>query len=305
MHEHVIEKAAHAVVEQRLDVLAGAQMERLALYVGQTADEHRRALRFADCLDNARHKQVRDDGREQRAGAEHDKVSRADGIERWSVGFDRALASKNDARERDIGMACDRLALEQFAAARLRSERDVGQRRRVHMPPRVEHMLAHGNGLGERPARVLERDQHQVPEGMVVRDRETVLERAGERVFRVGRHRKDAFAHVARGRHVRLLSQKAGRAAVVSHGHHGARFHAEREQGSDGHRRTRTAADDDGAKFVAAGSTSRAGQRQIAQRRESRGRRGVLDEGTLLLHTTYSWAARGASFRSRWATDTR
>ena len=34
MHKHVIEKAAHAVVEQRLNVLAGAQTERLALHVG-------------------------------------------------------------------------------------------------------------------------------------------------------------------------------------------------------------------------------------------------------------------------------
>ena len=202
-------------------------------------------------------------------------------------------------------MARDRLALEQLTTARLRSERDVGQRRGVHMSPRVEHALAHGNGLGERPARILERNQHQIPEGMVVRNGETVLECAGERVFRVARHREDAFAHVARGRHVRFLAQKAGRAAVVGHGHHGARFHAKREQGSDGNRRARTAADDDGAKFVAAGSVGSAGQRQIAQRSESRGRRGILDEGTLLLHTTYSWAARGASFKSRWATDTR
>ena len=173
------------------------------------------------------------------------------------------------------------------------------------MSSRVEHALAHGNGLGERPARILERDQHQVSERMVVRDGETVLERTGERVFRVGRHREDAFAHVARGRHVRFLAQKAGRAAVVGHGHHGARFHAEREQRSDGNRRARASADDDGVELVAAGSTGRAGQRQIAQRREGRGRRGILDEGTLLLHTTYSRAARGASFRSRWATDTR
>ena len=34
MHKHVIEKAVHAVVEQRFNVLAGAQTERLALHVG-------------------------------------------------------------------------------------------------------------------------------------------------------------------------------------------------------------------------------------------------------------------------------
>ena len=183
-------------------------------------------------------------------------------------------------------MTRNRLALEQLPAARLRSKRDVGQRRGVHMSPRVEHVLAHRDCLGERSARILERDQHQVSKRMIVRNGEAIFERASERVFRVGRHREDTLAHVAWGRHVRLLAQKTSRAAVVCHGHHGARLHSEGEKSSDGNRRTRAAADDDSVKLVAAGSVGRAGQRQIAQRREGRSRRGVLDEGTLLLHTT-------------------
>ena len=69
MHEHVVEKVAHTVVEQRLDVLAGIQVQRLALHVGQPADEQRGALRFADGIDDTRHEQVRDDGCEKRARA--------------------------------------------------------------------------------------------------------------------------------------------------------------------------------------------------------------------------------------------
>ena len=80
--------------------------------------------------------------------------------------------------------------------------------------------------------------------------------------------------------------EHARTSAVVRHGHDGRYVLRLPLQAPEHGGETRAAADDDSVELVAAGSTGRAGQRQIAQRREGRSRRGVLDKGTLLLHTT-------------------
>ncbi len=181
-------------------------------------------------------------------------------------------------------MAGDSLPLDDGPVARFRRKRHMGKRGRVHVPARVEQLLADGDRLGERPAGVFERDEHEVAERMVARYGEAVFECSRERVGRVGRHGSDALADVAGGRDVGFLAQDAGRAAVVGHGDHGARLHPEREERADGHGGPGAAADDDGAQFARAVALDRADEGKVAKRSERRGGRRVLREGAFLHH---------------------
>ena len=65
VNKHVVQKAAHAVLHKRLNMLARSQPPRLAVHIGKRAHEQRGPARLTNSIDNAGDKQIRDNGREQ------------------------------------------------------------------------------------------------------------------------------------------------------------------------------------------------------------------------------------------------
>ena len=65
------------------------------------------------------------------------------------------------------------------------------------MPLRVEQTLANGNRLGKRSAGVFKGREHEVAERMITRDGEAILERPHQRITRILRESRDAFANIA------------------------------------------------------------------------------------------------------------
>ena len=79
---------------------------------------------------------------------------------------------------------------------------------------------------GNDPVGIFQRGQKEVAQSMVAGHGEAVLERPHKRVGGILRKGHEALADVAGRRDVGLLAQDAGAAAVVGHGHDGARLHA-------------------------------------------------------------------------------
>ena len=228
VHEHVVDEPLHAVGRQRLEVLAGRQPPRLPLHVGQGAHEQHAAPRGADGLDDAGDEQVRDDGGEQRPRAQHDEVGLADGLKRRLVRARRpaVLGGEPHLRKRRLGMAGHGLTVQNAPVLGLGRQHHVVQRRGIHVPLGVHQLLADGDGLGKRPRRIFQRGQKEVAQSMVAGHGEAVLERPHKRVGGILRKGHEALADVAGRCDVGLLAQNTGAAAVVGHGHDGARLHA-------------------------------------------------------------------------------
>ena len=119
------------------------------------------------------------------------------------------------------------------------------------MTARIKQTLAYLNGFGERPRCILERGKHEIAERMIIGKREPIFEGTGERIVGIGRHSADALADITWRSDARPFAQNARRPAVIGHSDHRRGFQAHGKQRADGHRRTRSAADDHG--FQAAG----------------------------------------------------
>ena len=123
-------------------------------------------------------------------------------------------------------MAGHGLTVQNAPVLGLGRQHHVVQRRGIHVPLGVHQLLADGDGLGKRPRRIFQRGQKEVAQSMVAGHGEAVLERPHKRVGGILRKGHEALADVAGRRDVGLLAQNTGAAAVVGHGHDGARLHA-------------------------------------------------------------------------------
>ena len=86
--------------------------------------------------------------------------------------------------------------------------------------------------------------RQEVAQSVVTGHGEPVLERPHKRVGGILREGHEALADVAGRRDVGLLAQNAGAAAIIGHGHDGARLHAQGEQRPDGDGSAGAPADD-------------------------------------------------------------
>ena len=111
MNEHVIDEPFHAMPTKRLIMLKRRHATRLALLIGKRAHEQRRSMRIANRIDDARHKQIRQNRREERARPKHDEVGFANRVERGFIGPNRRSRFKPNAIQRRIGMARLRLTI--------------------------------------------------------------------------------------------------------------------------------------------------------------------------------------------------
>ena len=115
------------------------------------------------------------------------------------------------------------------------------------MTTRLKKMLANLNGLGERTRSIFQRSKQQIPQRMVIRKRETILERLRERIFGVRRECRQALTNIARRRHARLFAQLTGGAAVIGHGYHGVYLAVQAQKAANRHGGARAAAHYNGA----------------------------------------------------------
>ena len=234
MDEHVVDKPLHAVRRQGAIVVDGAHAPRLALHVGDRADEDRRGRRRTYSVDDAGNEQVRDDGGVQGSGAQHDEIGLFDRAKRRKVGLDRSFGAKRHAPQRARRGAGLRLSRERVAVARHGREHDGVERRGKHVAARLEDPLADLDRARKRPRGVFEGCEHEIAEGMVAGEREPVFERARQRIVVVARHRDEALADVARRKRTRLFANDAGRAAVIGHRNDGRHLGIQAQERADG-----------------------------------------------------------------------
>ena len=281
VHEHVVDEPLHAVGRQGLEVLPGREPPGLPLHVGQGADEQHAPAALADGLHDARDQQVRDDGGEQRAGPEHDEVGLADGLAGRLVGARRpaVLGGEPYRLQGRTRMAGHSLAVEHAPILGTGRQHHMIQGGGVHVPLGVHEPLADGDGLGERPAGIFQSREQKIAQGVVAGHGEAVLQRPHQRIGRVLGEGHKALADVAGGRGVGLFPQHAGASAVIGHGHHRTRLHAQRQQGANGHRGARAAADDHGAQGPVALVQAAQVRQGALQGREGRRGRRVHAEG--------------------------
>ena len=111
------------------------------------------------------------------------------------------------------------------------------------MPAGTQQLPTDLDGFRKRARCVFQRREHQIAQRMVAREIETVLERLGKRVVRVGGKGRQALADIPRRGHMRLFTQNAGGSAIVCHGNDRRCAHAHGQKRADGHRRAGAAAD--------------------------------------------------------------
>ncbi len=238
------------MAQKRRHVVEAVHAPGLALHVGQTAHEDGvGAVVFAGAgvlyrLDHAGHEQVGDDGGEQRARPQDDEVGLAYGVEGGRVGG-RVCRRQGHVAHGGGRVAYAGLAFEHLALRRHARQRDVGQRRGVDMPARVEQALAHAYGVGKRSGLGGHGREDEVSQRVVVEVVEAVPEGARHDAVVVGRHGAYALAHVSRGDHAAARAQDARRAAVVYHRDDRGHVAAHVEQGAYGDGRAGAPAYDD------------------------------------------------------------
>ena len=111
MNEHIIDEPFHAMTTKRLVMLERRHATRLALLIGKRAHEQRRSMRIANRIDDARHKQIRQNRREERARPKHDEVGFANRVERGFIGpiqAKRDTASNQNGSPSPDHQACTR-----------------------------------------------------------------------------------------------------------------------------------------------------------------------------------------------------
>ena len=114
----------------------------------------------------------------------------------------------------------------------------------------AQHLAAQLDRLAERTGLGRKRGKQEIAQRVVVGKGETVLESAGQRTRRVGRHGHEALADVAGGHHAHLLADDARGAAVVGHGNDCRDEAAGCTQGANRIGLSRAAADGDGANLT-------------------------------------------------------
>jgi hypothetical protein len=131
----------------------------------QVADEDFDGRRRADGFGHARHEQVGEDGRVERAGAHRDDVGRADGGQRLReretlLGL-QTQAPHGRARGRDV-----RLAAHDPPVLQLGDEPHVVQSRRVDAPLARQNLRGEPDGLDEVARHLGQRGEEEVAEAV-------------------------------------------------------------------------------------------------------------------------------------------
>ena len=118
------------------------------------------------------------------------------------------------------------------------------------MPARLDKVFAHAYCIWKRIRLLGKRRENEIAERVVVEIVETMPERLGKDALVVCRHRTNALAYIARGRHAAALAQNARRAAIVDHCHNRCHIASHIEKRAYGNGRTRAPANNNSLRSI-------------------------------------------------------